>query len=97
MKLPFVTRKKYEKMKKNYEIESEARREIRKKFIEFQEKTKEKDERRNESYSQMDDNCKELCNRLEFYELELEDKKKEIRTLKGLLTKNGIKYKKKEN
>lgn len=96
MKLPFVTRKKYEKMKKNYEIESEARREIRKKFIEFQEKTKEKDERRNESYSQMEDNSKELCNRLEFYELELNDLKKENRVLKATLTKNGIKYKKKE-
>lgn len=96
-KLPFVSKKEYNRVKKNYEVEAEARRKIRKAFIDYQMETIDKDNRRNEAYSQMEDNCKQLCNRLEFMECEMGDLKKEIKRLKTLCTKNGIEYKKGEN
>ena len=92
MKLPIVSRKKYEIARNNLKIESEARNRLRKEFVDFQVKSATRDI----AYQQMEDNCKELCNRLEFMEEKEKDYKCEIKALKTLLTKNGITYKKEE-
>jgi hypothetical protein len=92
MKLPIVSRKKYEIARNNLKVESEARNRLRKEFIDFQTKSSIRDM----AYQQMEDNCKELCNRLEFMEEKEKDYKREIKALKTLLTKNGIEYKKEE-
>lgn len=92
MKLPFVSRKKYEIARNNLKVESEARQKIRKEYIDFQLKSSNRDL----AYQQMEDNCKQLCDRLDFMGEELTDAKKEIKRLKTLLTRNGIEYKKEE-
>lgn len=97
MNLPFVSRKEYDRVKKNYEVEAEARREVRKRYVEAQEDWLKKDKTRTETYNQMEDNCKQLCNRLEYMEEREKDLKKEIKNLKTLCTKNGIIYKKNED
>ena len=89
IKLPFVSRKKYEIARNNLKVESEARQKLRKEYIDFQLKSQNRDI----SYSQLEDNCRELCNRLEYMEEKEKDYKKEIKKLKTLCTKNGIIYK----
>lgn len=92
MKLPFVSRTKYETARNNLRVESEARQTLREEYIAFQKKSAKRDL----SYQQIEDNCKELCNRLEFMEEKEKDYKKEIKYLKRLCTINGIEYKKEE-
>lgn len=96
MKLPFVSRKKYETARNNLKVESEARQKIRKEFVKYQLEVKEKDDKRNLAYQQMEDNCKQLCNRLEYMEEKEKDYKKEIKRLRQLCTRHNIEYKKEE-
>lgn len=97
MKLPFVSRKKYEIARNNLKKMQEARTQLEKDYIKYQKEQKEINEKRNLAYSQMEDNCKQLCDRLEFMEEEMKDLKNEIKRLKTLCTKNGIIYDKKES
>ena len=94
MKLPFVSRKEYNRIKKNYEVEAEARRTLRKQYVDAQMDWQERDSIRNESYGQMEDNCKRLCDRLDYMECELKDAKNEIKRLRQLCTRNNVVYKK---
>lgn len=96
MKLPFVSRKKYDRARRNYEVEAEARRKMRENYIKAQEEWSERDSIRNESYGQMEDNCKRLCDRLDYMECELKDAKNEIKRLRQLCTRNNVVYKKEE-
>ena len=96
MKLPFVSRRKYENARNNLSMMTQARSQIEKAYKEYQAETREKDIKRNTAYSQMEDNCKQLCNRLEYYECKLDSAKKEIKRLKTLCTRNGVKYKEEE-
>lgn len=91
-----VGKKKYQIARDNYKVAMEGQSRIRQEFIKFQQETAEKEKRRVEAYNQMEDNCKQLCNRLEFMEEKEKDYKKEIKRLKMLLTRNNISYKKKE-
>ena len=90
MKLPFVSRAKYETARNNLRVESEARQKIRKAYIELQEKSATRDL----AYQQMEDNCKQICDRLDYMAEKEKEYKKEIKHLKTLCTKNGIEYKK---
>lgn len=96
MTLLLVGRKKYNTALNNYRVAMEGQRKLRKAYIDFQEETRLKEKRREQAYAELEDNCKQLCNRLEFYELENRDLKKEVKRLRQLCTKNGIKYDKKE-
>lgn len=91
-----VSKKKYLIARDNYSVAMEGQRKIRQEFIKYQQETMEKEKNRVLAYNQMEDNCKQLCNRLEYMEELEKDYKKEIKYLKTLLTKNNISYKKKE-
>ena len=83
MKLPIVSRKKYEMLKKNNKALNDARLEVSKAYQESQ-KTNDKLSEENRTLG----NCYDLVS------LELKEAKKEIANLKRLLTKNHIEYKK---
>ena len=83
MKLPIVSRKKYEILKENNRILNEARSEADARCVKLQ-----------INYGKVRSENIELGNQIEVLNLMLDEKKKEIANLKRLLTKNGIKYKK---
>ena len=63
-----VGKKKYQIARDNYKVAMEGQSKIRQEFIKYQQETMEQEKRRVEAYNQMEDNCKQLCNRLEFME-----------------------------
>lgn len=83
MKLPFVSRKKYELVESNYKLASAARKDLNKEFVRVQ----------NELITYQTTN-RELGNTLEKTEDDIIELKKEVKRLKTLLTKNNIEYKK---
>lgn len=83
MKLPFVSRKKYELLESNYKVTSNARRDLNRDFVRVQEELK-KQEGIN----------RELGISLEKESDDIVELKKELKRLRTLLTKNKIEYKK---
>lgn len=83
MKLPIVSRKKYEMLKKNNKALNEARLELSKEYQKSQLEIKD--------LSKI--NC-DLGNKMILDNEEKKELKKEIANLKRLLTKNHIEYKK---
>ena len=83
MKLPIVSRKKYEILKNNNRVLNEARSEVDARCVKLQ-----------IDYAKLKATNTELGNQIDIFEVILDEKKKEIANLKRLLTKNGIKYKK---
>lgn len=83
MKLPFVSRKKYELLKNNYEIASAARRDLNLSYVRVQ----------NEKRTEEEIN-RELGINLDKASEDIVELKKEIKRLRTLLTKNKIEYKK---
>ena len=83
MKLPIVSRKKYEMLKKNNKALNDARLEISKAYQECQ-----------KTNSKLNEENRTLGNCYDLVSLELKETKKEVANLKRLLTKNHIEYKK---
>ena len=90
IKLPFVSRKKYENAKRNLKQMAEARQQLENAFVENQKKYLVACE----NFKALQDTNREIGNRMEFMACQIDDLKKENKKLKTLLTKNGIKYKK---
>lgn len=85
MKLPIVSRKKYERARNNFNKMTEAKTELQKKYVECQ-----------ILKNDLEEANKILVNNIEIIKQDKENLKKEIVRLKTLCTKNGIKYKKEE-
>lgn len=83
IKLPFVSRKKYELALENYKALNKARMELHNMYVSVQ---------KDLLYYQ--ETNVELGNQLDIATQKLNDTKKEVAVLKRLLTKNGIEYKK---
>ena len=83
MKLPIVSRKKYEILKQNNKVLNETKMQSANKCIELQKDVI--------KYVEIN---RDLGNELDVITEKLKEKKKEISNLKRLLTKNGISYKK---
>ena len=86
MKLPIVSRKKYEILQNNINLINKQRIEITKNYQKFQ-----------QEYYKMKGANLDLGNGLEIINTKLLEKQKECANLKRLLTKNGIEYKKGKN
>lgn len=86
MKLPIVSRKKYEILQNNINLLNKQRMEITKKYQELQ---KEFNEQRKTNI--------DLGNEIDEIIEKLKNTRKEIANLKRTLTKNGIEYKKVKN
>ena len=82
MKMPFISRKKYEIARANYRVAMEGQTDLKKKYIECQ-----------ESLNSLRNEASKLCEKVEVDDYVIKDLKKEIKRLKTLLTQNGIVYK----
>ena len=83
IKLPFVSRKKYETSQNNLKVLNDSKMQLSRKYIEVQ-----------QDYAVLQDINKDLGNELEKISIALQNTKKELSNMKRLLTKNGIEYKK---
>lgn len=83
MKLPFVSRKKYEVLENNFKLTSAARRDLNNEFVRVQ-----------RDLVELQTTNRNLGIELDKCEVDIVEYKKEIKRLKFLLSKNKINYKK---
>lgn len=83
MKLPIVSRKRFELMKDNFKKSMEARHELQKNYVAEQ-----------IAHTKLHEKIRVLANENEYLATQIDDLKKENKRLKSLCTRNHIVYKK---